>query len=117
MHGFGVSSKISYILNRFDVAGVWLISLRLLYLYINKYRWQTLNIIWKNMYQFILYCVPFIMLFVSEYDKYNPSLRTRYIITHSIWHITIFIIMTDFLKRFIFIDNNVNITHVDYISL
>src|SRR5437868_10107233 len=56
MYGFGVSPKISYILNRFDVIGVWSISLRLSYLYFNKYRWQPFYVFCNIEYIFVLYC-------------------------------------------------------------
>lgn len=39
-----------------------------------------------------------IFLRISEYDKYNPNLRTLYMITHSIWHIMIYAFLNEMVK-------------------
>lgn len=98
--------KISYFLNRCDVIGVIMLCVRLLYLYFNKYGlcfdplFKTINsshdiqfIILNSSYdlQFIiggLLCL--ILNIISNIDKYNPRLKYFYILTHSLWHYSIF---------------------------
>jgi len=83
MPGFGLSKRISYILNRLDVLGCIIVGPRLLYFaYIN-----FLILSWnKILILLILLCFNL----VSEYDKTTVALKSRYILLHSIWHIGIF---------------------------
>lgn len=81
MVGIGFSTDISYILNRMDVLAAHLVGLRYMYLWYKdqiKVKW-----IWLML--------SLLLLFISEYDKYNPNLKNLYIITHCLWHINIFI--------------------------
>jgi len=73
-----------------------LVSIRFLQLYYFKYGW-SMKIIYMNKLIFLLMGLP-----ISEYDKYNPKLKNRYIIFHSIWHMTIFVSMNTFLSKFIY---------------
>lgn len=101
MPGIGFSKTVSYYLNRLDVLGCILVSSRLAYLY-----WQNhglnFNLIINNKLTFAIYLLPIIFLRISEYDKYNAALRNRYIITHCIWHISVFTMIGRFLKNFIY---------------
>ena len=101
MPGIGFSKQTSYMLNRLDVAGCFIMAFRIGYIYFSKYgfSFDTIN---KNKFTFMLYFLPFILMRISEYDKYNPNLRSMYIITHSIWHISIFSTIHHFLKNFIY---------------
>ena len=101
MPGIGFSKKMSYIMNRFDVLGCIMVSARLLYLYNSKYNF-SLKIIKNNKFKFLLMASPFILGRISEYDKYNTALKTRYIITHSLWHLSIFVSLGKFLNNFIY---------------
>lgn len=97
----GISKQTSYLLNRCDVLGCVLVVARFLQLYYNKYGF-ALNIIFDNKLIYLMYLIPMIFSLISEHDKYNAKLRKIYIVTHSIWHITIFITMGSFLARFIY---------------
>jgi hypothetical protein len=96
---FDVSQHTSWLLNRLDVIGSILTIGRLSYLYYIKY---GLNII-PNTIQWCLMLSPLIFLRISEYDKYNAELRDMYLVTHSIWHLSVFISMDYYLKNFIYI--------------
>jgi len=101
MPGIGFSNKISYYLNRMDVAGCIFVISRLLYLYYHKYG-CNLNPIVDDLQLCTLLLVSLHLLRISEFDKYNPELKYIYIATHSFWHISIFTTMNLFLSRFIY---------------
>lgn len=101
MPGIGFSKKTSYLLNRLDVLGCILVGVRFGYLYLVKYGF-SIGIILDNKLLFSSFCIPFIFMRISEYDKYNPALKNMYIATHSIWHLTIFMVIDVFLKKFIY---------------
>lgn len=101
MPGIGFSKEVSYLLNRMDVLGCLLVGCRFGYLYFDKYGFDY-NLIIKAKFFSGLVIMSFLMLQISEYDKYNPRLRNRYIVTHSIWYIGIFTTMNYLLKRFIY---------------
>jgi hypothetical protein len=101
MPGIGFSKKVSYYSNRLDVLGCVLAGSRFAYLYYAKYG-LPIDIILANKLTFLLLTGPVILLKISEYDKYNPKLKYRYIITHSIWHMSIFMAMNYFLSTFIY---------------
>jgi hypothetical protein len=89
---YPVSKKCSYILNRFDVFGVFLIGLRFAYMYYQKYN-MTLNM------EILPYLSVIALNLLSEYDKYNPALKTRYIVLHSLWHLSAFYSIDCVLKK------------------
>jgi hypothetical protein len=101
MPGIGFSQKISYIFNRLDVLGAALTISRFVYLYYSKYG-TNFDILIENSNFNILFVFAFFMLAVSEYDKYNKKLKSIYILTHSIWHISIFTLMDHFLSTMIY---------------
>lgn len=87
MIGFHISPNISYILNRFDVLGCVMIIIRFLYLlYKQNIQLPSFNVALFGTFSFLC-------LRISEYDKYNKNYRTMYMITHSIWHITVYLLM------------------------
>lgn len=100
MKGIGTSKKTSYFLNRLDVIGCWLVISRFAYLFLEKYGFST-DIYFANKYTFLMYIIPY-LFGISEYDKYNPTLKTRYVICHGVWHLSIFIGMNHFLNKFIY---------------
>ena len=68
---------------------------------------QTTSIIWKKQFVFFsldnwIYFWPFIFSFISEFDQHNPRYKRVYIITHAIWHISIFITIDHFLRDVIY---------------
>jgi hypothetical protein len=75
------SKKFSYILNRLDVLGCILCIIR--YLWIIKY--DTLK--YKELF---LIFVPLIFSVYSEYDKYNVKRKNKYVISHCLWHLSVF---------------------------
>lgn len=86
----GISKEQSILFNRLDVLFCYIVIFRLLYLcnygmLLSQYYFMT-----------IIPCCA--LMVISEYDKYNIQLQTRYLITHSIWHFTVFLIMNKFLR-------------------
>jgi hypothetical protein len=94
MPGIGLSPYMSYLLNRLDVIGCGLVAYRLGSLYYRRYG-LTFHP------QLLWYTLPVIFLRISEYDKYNPHLKTRYMITHSLWHVSIFWTLDRLLHRYL----------------
>lgn len=92
-----VSKELSLNLNRFDRFGCILLSIRLLYLFIEKHDYN-----FGMLLDYPFMFVPFIFGRISEYDKYNPRLRNMYLVTHSIWHSTIFPAMDFFMYTFLY---------------
>lgn len=82
MPGFGCPKNISFILNRLDVCGCFLIFLR----------WMFLPKTTKGLFTGF---IGFIFLRISEYKKTNRSL---YIMTHCIWHILAYYSMGKYLS-------------------
>ena len=101
MPGIGFSTTVSYFLNRLDVLGCLLAGSRFAYVYYRRYGLSA-NIISANKLTFFAFCIPFALLRISEFDKYNAGLKNTYIITHSIWHMMIFMAMDKFLSMFIY---------------
>jgi len=101
MKGIGFSQNVSYILNRLDVLGCVVTSSWFTYLYVTKYGYN-LNIVMNNKLLFLLYASPIILLRISEYDKYNAKHRNMYIVSHIMWHASIFYVMNHFMTRFIY---------------
>ena len=95
MPGIGFSPNVSYILNRFDVLGVVLVALRMIYLYYWK-RGISITLFLENPYLTSLLILAVACNLISEHDKYNQELKWRYIVCHSIWHTSIFWIANKF---------------------
>ena len=97
--GGRVSEKTSYYLNRLDVVGCMLTLCRFAGLYYFK---DGISLIPPLKMIDIWYLVlAFVLLRVSEYDKYNPKLKGLYVATHSLWHISIFLLMNDFIQTYL----------------
>ena len=101
MSGIGFSIRLSYYLNRFDVFMCILISCRLVFLYYYKYKLNIMPIINSKLLM-IKFVFSLLFMIISEYDKYNPKLKYLYIITHCIWHMSIFSTLYDFLNTLIY---------------
>lgn len=97
MPGIGFSTRTSYYLNRLDVAGVIMIVARVAYLYYSKYG-LSFAMIKSCPSLFVSAFILAILLRISEHDKYNPALKTRYIVTHCVWHMGIFVTLNAFLR-------------------
>jgi hypothetical protein len=87
MRGVGFSIQTSFLLNRLDVLGCILLIIRLAQLYYTRHG-LTLSISNLHIIQ-ILFVIT--LNLISEYDNQNIKLKSRYIITHSLWHISVFI--------------------------
>ncbi len=98
------SRKVSYILNRLDVLGCFIVIIRFGYLFYSKYDTDLRYLIKGNLLIFLLMSVLFLR--ISEYDKYNARLKYLYMLTHCIWHISIFLTMNKFLIELIYLDSN-----------
>lgn len=107
------SVEVSYFLNRCDVLGVIILGIRFIFLYYNEYgvdinplfintisdkSYIALLINNTNLISTGLICLSFNI--ISEYDKYNPKLKYLYIVTHSIWHYSIFM-LADIFYRYV----------------
>src|SRR5437868_14932515 len=92
-----VSKQTSWMFNQIDISCALVTAAWLLYLYYNKY---GLSIVRQTEVMWLL--SPFLFLLLSNYDKYNAAWRTWYIITHSIWHITVFLSIYYYLNHFIY---------------
>lgn len=77
----GVSQQTSYLFNRLDVLGCFVVLARFAWLmwYFEFFPgWDEVFIV----------SASFAMNFISELDKYNPSLKwPHYIPLHSLWHL------------------------------
>ena len=101
MPGIGFSKKVSYFLNRLDVLGCLVVSSRFSYLYFTKYGLSNSPLLDNKLF-ILASVIPLIFLRISEYDKYNYRLKNVYIITHCIWHVSIFAVMNYFLVKIIY---------------
>lgn len=92
MPGIGFSQNISRKLNEIDIFGCVFVIIRFEILLQHKY---ILN------YAYILTLLILILInFYSESDKINQSFKIKYIVSHSIWHIGIFIWLQIFLMEY-----------------
>ena len=89
----GIYKTYSYYLNRLDVFFAIVTVSRFMLLFFNKYNYD-ITLLSENINFFILVSISFAFLAISEYDKYNASLRQMYVITHFIWHVSIYMIMS-----------------------
>lgn len=100
MPGIGFSAKTSYILNRLDVIGCIIMVARFAYILYEKYVITHSISIPKSLVNLLVTLCAYNI--ISEYDKYNPKLKKRYIFIHSIWHLGIYIWMYLFLNNFVY---------------
>jgi hypothetical protein len=101
MIGIGFSKYYSYILNRIDVIFCYIVIFRLLYLYCLKNGLDITHLLDNKSKIFYIF-ISILFLRISEYDKYNKKLKLMYMITHSIWHISIYLHIDFFLKKIIY---------------
>ena len=102
MPGIGWSKRTSYILNRLDVLGCLLTAGRLGYMYYSRYG-LTLSPMMDDKLLLATSLIAFGFLRISEFDKSSdPQLRTLYMVTHSIWHVTIFKLIGCFLGQVLY---------------
>lgn len=87
-----VSQYASWVMNRFDVAGCVITTIRLLYLGINMYGGVIYGL--KNIQYLGL---ALVIKIISEYDKTAAS-QSIYVMYHSIWHMLIFIVIDMYLR-------------------
>lgn len=96
-----VSKNVSIITNKLDVLGSFLIITRMTYLYYNKYGIDISMLVsnWK-----LLLCVMMsvMCLKISEYDNQNVLIKRRYLVLHTIWHVTIYPLMFIYLESIIY---------------
>jgi hypothetical protein len=98
---FQVDPHTSWLLNRVDVFGSIMTIGRLLYLYYKKYDMNLVPMKSRPIEWFLM-LLPIVFLRISEYDKYNKELRSMYLVTHNIWHLSVFLSMDYYLKNFIY---------------
>jgi hypothetical protein len=96
------STLFSYVLNRFDVLGCLIVIIRFAYIYYEIYGITIYPLVNNRNNLLIKIGVSFCLNIISEYDKYNPKLKYVYIVTHCIWHVTIFYLMGEFLTELIY---------------
>lgn len=99
MPGLGLSPQTSYLLNRLDVVGCILVAVRLIYLYVTSHGPQL------RFLDMLYLGLAYGLLRISEYDKYNASLKwSHYVWAHCLWHILIFMMLDRFLRVYIFMN-------------
>lgn len=100
-----LSENASVALNQLDVAGcVWTFS-RFLWLFYKKYidgSHGLITLIVSCRFQLACSLASMAIGRISEYDKYNPKLRYRYVWTHCVWHWAISASMSYFLQTVIY---------------
>lgn len=102
MPGFIPNSSItSWFFNRLDVLGSALVVLRFSYLYYKKYGFNVKPLT-DNITLVIASVLSFMCQRISEYDNKNVSLKNRYLLFHSAWHLSIYPIMDMFLSVLIY---------------
>lgn len=101
MPGIGISPKISYILNRLDVLGCIFAVSRFGKIFLSDL--SILKSITNDKH--IMIGLPLVLAssVISEYDKYNPKLKHRYVLFHCLWHIGIFYQMNRVLSNHVYI--------------
>jgi hypothetical protein len=90
MPGNGLSPRTSYLLNRWnDLACLltWLLVIQLYSLYYGK-RWMPILSQWIPCSSL---AIGLILFRIAEHDKYNPELKTRYIVCRCAWLVADFI--------------------------
>ncbi len=92
MNGIGYSREVSSYWNRLDVFFAHASAIRIGYLMFKKGNKIPSYIL-------IMLLGSLGLNLISEYDKYNCDIKTRYIILHSLWHISIFNIINGILKN------------------
>lgn len=90
MWGFRMDPYWSWILNRVDVISVIMIVARCIWIVPNLYDWSIKNIDW-----YFIFLSTLALNFVSELDKGYRF----YLPLHCMWHILIFLVLHNFLKR------------------
>ena len=93
MIGFGISKSVSELWNLYDRISSYIAVARLLYLVFSKY--SVTAILTGHKLLLLRLCLSLCLGIISEYDKYNKSLRPIYIIAHTLWHITIYMVIFD----------------------
>lgn len=101
MPGF-FSNRVSYLFNRLDVLGSILTVLRMGYLYYSRYGLR-IDILFQKRGLIALLITSFICLKISKYDNMNIALKNRYLLFHSLWHLSIYPIMGEFLNEVIYV--------------
>lgn len=102
MPGFiSISKSCSYFFNRLDVLGSIMTITRFMYIYYQKYGMSVDPLI-KNKGIVLMALLSMLCNMISEYDNQNVFLKNRYLLLHSIWHITIYPIMYLYLKNIIY---------------
>lgn len=100
MPGIGFSKRTSDYLNKMDILGCALTGIRFSYLYYNLYGFRP--VILSNPWLCAASVISLCFGKLSEYKKYDSRLQNRYIITHCLWHLSIFPIIGKFLTEFIY---------------
>lgn len=97
MKGNGYSKKVSELWNKLDKLGVFLVSVRFLTLI--KSSDHMYQILFKNKTAFVYLISSFSCGFISEADHHSPGWKKCYIVTHSIWHLTIYPLMAYYYNK------------------
>jgi len=105
MPGIGFSKTTSWALNRLDVLGCILVFLRVAYLcwqHHTQTPWLLVQQLLADWTFLVQIAISLGLSRISEYDHYNPKLKRFYIVTHSLWHISIFFLIDKFLVKYIY---------------
>ena len=99
MTGIGFSAAVSNFFYRLDVSATILTTITFLFMYLAKYGF-TFNVLLNNILFLLGIAVSLTFLYISGMGENDPTTRNIYVITHGIWHITIFLLMGKALKIF-----------------
>ena len=91
MPGNGLSPRVSYLLNRWDVVGVYIFAMHFGIMYLDRYGPTMWPMVGDGAWPlFLSLLIAMVFLRISEYDKYNADRKNTYIVTHTVWHVSIF---------------------------
>lgn len=97
-----VSKSTSHLLFHINSIGIVMVVIRLLWLLLNKHKSKSFSELKKDHVSLLSLVVSLVLHQVSDYNMYNPKYKMWYVCTHSLWHMSIFCLMDEFLKNFIY---------------
>ena len=98
MRGIAVSIRTSRAWNIVNTIACCGLAVAIVVRFLRVCTWSDVA---ENKLTFLLYLVPFVFLWISESDK-TPYTRVRYFVCHLIWHVSIYVVMNDLFRRFLY---------------
>jgi len=99
MPGNGLSPRVSYLLNRWDVVGCVLFGFWFIQKYVTYYGMDPSMLFVDGRWMLMLTAlIGEVCLRISEYDKYNAARKHTYVVFHCAWHILIFVAIQKYIE-------------------